>query len=211
MSESWKWLTAQQFAEEFELVRPALLRLARRRLMRREDAEDAVQNVAAWALCNLERYDVASGQAALVTWLAHALRYKIFEMNARHFPDNLDPDVLQEEVEARQEDTGELTVDVNSARQVMESVTLKERQRRIFDLWLEGHTHQQIGEAVGCHRVTVGYHLGIVHTRLAEQAERVSCATDAYRLFAFCSRVARYHRPTRRGAWGASARLRRLR
>lgn len=155
--------SAEALARLYDRYSPIVFGLARRILIRLEDAEEVVQDVFAQIWRDAARYE--HGRATVAGWVVMLARTRAIDRlrarNAR--PDQstaVEPDVTPRLV-SKDRSPEQVTISEQDARQVRGAlVTLPDPQRTLVELaFYEGLTHSEIAERTGVP-------LGTVKTRL---------------------------------------------
>lgn len=155
--------SAEALSRLYDRYAPIVFGLARRILVRLEDAEEVVQDVFAQIWRDAARYE--HGRATVAGWVVMLARTRsIDRLRARKArPDQnagVEPDVTPQ-LASRDRSPEQVTISEQDAREVRSALTsLPEPQRSLVELaYYEGLTHSEIAEKTGVP-------LGTVKTRL---------------------------------------------
>lgn len=155
--------SSEALSQLYDRYAPIVFGLARRILVRLEDAEEVVQDVFAQIWRDAARYE--HGRATVAGWVVMLARTRsIDRLRARRArPDQraaVEPDAAPQ-LASRDRSPEQVTISEQDARQVRRALTsLPEPQRSLVELaYYEGLTHSEIAEKTGVP-------LGTVKTRL---------------------------------------------
>lgn len=201
-----------EYARQVEVLRPALLAFAAKRLPRAEDAEDAVSDAILGGLQSLSSYDPTTGQAGLVRLLYTLLRRRIADRqhqamaDAAHTAETVE---AESHADARwamlngqrqRADLSDIEL-VAEARLRLRIAPLTDRQRQVFAARLRGATYREIASRFGISQSTAQEHVCAAIRVLRRVPLDVIAAADLpHYAFRVGSLVTIYHRPS---SWGA--------
>lgn len=179
------------FAAVVKTLRPKLIRSAIQWLRcSHDDAEDLIADVILTALSHLEEFDEKTGIEGLETWLsvmAHRTALRRARDDARHTGA-----VSIEEIRStvvREVPAG--------AHELAEAIcALPPDLGLVIVDWLEGYSNDDIARRLRLHRNTVSGRLEEAFARLRIKYPDADALEYVYALFAACSQVTIYRKPT---------------
>ena len=186
-------ISQSYFAEELRKLRPALIQAARR--LRRclyDDAEDLVSEAVLYALPRLSEVEEEAGRAGLKQWLLGIL-YRILQRDYRLETNQIAAEPLSAAVTLQAEEMNTTPTFADSVR------SLPASHRRLVTDWLDGYRQDEIAQRNRIHRNTVGVRLEEAFATLRVAFPDAEALIYSFALFAFCSHVSVYRKPT--GVW----------